>query len=118
VKRIVHLGRVRRARDALRALAAEHPELTTDAARQRLADHLNGEDPMGKTDGKMERALYIRCHDDDIDRLDALHERFPIMSKNQLARAALRIGLAEIEERGGAALEAHPAPKRGRKPAR
>ncbi len=51
------------------------------------------------TDDRLARQVAIRLSDDDMDRLDALAESIPIASRNAIARAALRIGLAALEAR-------------------
>jgi hypothetical protein len=49
------------------------------------------------TDDKLARQVAIRLSDDDMNRLDALTESISIASRNAIARAALRIGLAALE---------------------
>ena len=49
------------------------------------------------TDDNLSRQIAIRLSDDDMARLDALAESIPIASRNAIARAALRIGLAALE---------------------
>ena len=49
------------------------------------------------TDDRLDRQVAIRLSEDDMTRLDALTETIPIASRNAIARAALRIGLAALE---------------------
>ena len=49
------------------------------------------------TDDNLSRQIAIRLSDDDMTRLDALAESIPIASRNAIARAALRIGMAALE---------------------
>jgi hypothetical protein len=102
---VVDLERVRRARAGLRALAADHPELTEPAARRRLAawlaDEARGERMMPKPklpdEERLMVTLGLRLTADEAARLDALVERIPIASRHSIARAALRIGLDALE---------------------
>lgn len=50
------------------------------------------------TDDKLDRQVAIRLSEEDMQRLDALAEIIPIASRNAIARAALRIGLAALEK--------------------
>lgn len=50
------------------------------------------------TDDNLSRQIAIRLSDDDMTRLDALADSIPIASRNAIARAALRIGLAALEK--------------------
>ena len=50
------------------------------------------------TDDNLSRQIAIRLSDDDMQRLDGLAQSIPIASRNAIARAALRIGLAALEE--------------------
>jgi len=61
---------------------------------------------------KHDRALYIRLTSEDIARLEALAEKYPIITRSALARAAMRLGLDAIEENPAVLLE-QPVPKRG-----
>ena len=57
--------------------------------------------------------LSFRVDPGDAERLEALALRFPVLARSTLARAALRVGMAQIERRGLAALEgpeAGPSP--------
>ena len=49
------------------------------------------------TDDNLSRQIAIRLSDDDMTRLDVLAESIPIASRNAIARAALRIGMAALE---------------------
>ena len=49
------------------------------------------------TDDRLDRQVAIRLSEDDMTRLHALTETIPIASRNAIARAALRIGLAALE---------------------
>jgi len=49
-------------------------------------------------DDILSRQIAIRLDETDISRLDALAERIPIASHNAIARAALRIGLEQLEK--------------------
>ena len=49
------------------------------------------------TDDRLARQVALRLSDDDMQRLDTLAEAIPIASRNAIARAALRIGLAALE---------------------
>lgn len=52
---------------------------------------------MTTDDNKLTRQVAIRLSDDDMTRLDALAETIPIASRNAIARAALRLGIAALE---------------------
>jgi hypothetical protein len=49
-------------------------------------------------DDTLSRQIAIRLSEDDLRRLDRLTERVPIASRNAIARAALRLGLAALEK--------------------
>lgn len=49
------------------------------------------------TDDKLARQVALRLSEDDMERLDALAASISIASRNAIARAALRIGLAALE---------------------
>jgi hypothetical protein len=49
------------------------------------------------TDDKLARQVALRLSEEDVNRLDALTDSIPIASRNAIARAALRIGLAALE---------------------
>jgi hypothetical protein len=49
------------------------------------------------TDDRLARQVAIRLSEEDMKRLDDLAESIPIASRNAIARAALRIGLAALE---------------------
>ena len=103
----------RRARRELRALAERHPELTGTAAQARLGSFLDeGQEFDMAKDSKLTEALYVRVAPEDIERLDALAARITIASRNAIARAAMRIGLDELEKDPARLLSA-PPPKRG-----
>jgi len=61
---------------------------------------------------KHDQALYIRLTSEDIARLEALAEKYPIVTRSALARAAMRLGLNAIEADPAVLLE-QPVPKRG-----
>lgn len=44
------------------------------------------------------RQIAIRLAQVDFDRLDALVARIPVVSRNAIARAALRLGIGVLEE--------------------
>jgi hypothetical protein len=102
----IDLARVRRARDALRALAASHPELTDLTTRRRFAEWLTNEGsgdqampkPKVADDVRLEVTLGLRLTAEEGTRLDALVARVPIASKHSIARAAFRLGLDILEE--------------------
>lgn len=68
-------------------------------------------------DEKLTEALYLRIAPDDIRRLDALAERIPVVSRNGIARAAMRLGLAALDADPRRILEGGPPAKRGRRSA-
>lgn len=49
------------------------------------------------TDDRLARQVALRLSEEDMKRLDALADSIPIASRNAIARAALRIGLAALE---------------------
>jgi len=49
------------------------------------------------TDDKLARQVALRLSDEDMERLDALAASISIASRNAIARAALRIGIAALE---------------------
>ena len=49
------------------------------------------------TDDRLGRQVALRLSDEDMQRLDALADSISIASRNAIARAALRIGLAALE---------------------
>ncbi len=49
------------------------------------------------TDERLTEQVALRLSEEDMKRLDALTESIPIASRNAIARAALRIGLAALE---------------------
>ena len=57
--------------------------------------------------------LGIRVTPTDADRLTALAERFPLATRNAIARAALAIGLEAIEENPLILLGEAPKKRRG-----
>ena len=57
-------------------------------------------------------ALALRVAPSDIERIDGLVARIPIANRNSIARAAMRIGLAALEE-DPTRLFAAPPSKRG-----
>ncbi len=61
---------------------------------------------------KLDRTLALRVADADMDRLEAVAARFPIVTPRALARVALRIGLDAIE-RDPKLLLTTPIPQRG-----
>ncbi|MDI3291974.1 hypothetical protein [Polyangium sp. 15x6] len=69
---------------------------------------------MGEDD-KLEKQIAIRLSEEDVGRLDALAKRIPIASRNAIARAALRIGMAAIEEDPARILSADAPVRKPRK---
>jgi hypothetical protein len=65
-------------------------------------------------DERLTEALYLRVAPGDIERLNRLAETIPIASRNAIARAAMRSGLAAIEA-DPATLLRTPMAKRGGK---
>lgn len=59
-----------------------------------------------------DKAIYLRVTEQDLRRLDDLAERYPILKRSSLARAAMRMGLDAIE-RDPTVLLKQPVPKRG-----
>lgn len=49
------------------------------------------------TDDRLARQVALRLSEEDMKRLDALADSIAIASRNAIARAALRIGLAALE---------------------
>jgi hypothetical protein len=49
------------------------------------------------TDDRLGRQVALRLSDEDMKRLDSLADSISIASRNAIARAALRIGLAALE---------------------
>lgn len=71
--------------------------------------------PTTKTqEGTLSKALFLRVGPEDIDRLDALSARLPVVSKNAIARTAMRLGMAILEEDPTRVLDV-PSPRRGRR---
>jgi hypothetical protein len=50
------------------------------------------------TDDRVSHQLAIHLSDHDMKRLDDLTESIPIASRNAIARAALRIGIAALQK--------------------
>jgi len=50
------------------------------------------------TDDRLAHQMALRLSDEDVKRLDALADGIPIATRNAIARAALRIGLASLEK--------------------
>ena len=67
-----------------------------------------------KTDEPLDRALNVRVTAEDVARLDALAERISVVSKNGLARAAMRLGLDILEADPARILGGPPKSKRKR----
>lgn len=65
----------------------------------------------------LERQIAIRLAQVDFDRLDALVARIPVVSRNAIARAALRLGIGFLEEDPARILKQLPSgrAKRGRR---
>jgi hypothetical protein len=131
--KVADLVRVRAGFAALGVLAREHPELTAPAAQARLGRYLGDltrEEERTMTGKPREgRALTanlgIRMSPADLARLDALAQRIPFVSRHGVARAALRLGMAQLEENPARILDAGPtdgeeapAGKRARRPPR
>ena len=53
-------------------------------------------DQMGSRE-KLTKQVSVRLSEPDMERLDALADRISNSSRNAIARAAIRIGLAELE---------------------
>ena len=64
---------------------------------------------------RLARQVAIRLSEEDIARLDALHARMLIASRNAIARAAMRIGLDALEAEPSRIFVDSPPPKRGRR---
>ena len=103
-RRPVDLAAVKRARAGLSELVRAHPELTLSEAQARLSRRLaeefgQEEKPMSrrKTAAELDQVVHFRVTPDDLARLGALAERFPMFSRNAISRAALRVGIAAIE---------------------
>lgn len=70
-----------------------------------------------------EKALYIRISQADIDRLDAVVEEYPFLTRSSLLRIAVRLGLDAIQAdptgttlvRAAKSKPSKAARKRGRK---
>lgn len=56
--------------------------------------------------------IYMRASEQDAKRIDALAEKLPVTSKNAVAVAALRLGLAALEAKPARLLEVGPLPRR------
>lgn len=66
-----------------------------------------------RKDPGLHRQIALRVSDEEAERLEALSARFPIVSRHAIARAALRLGLALLEEDPSRLLEpAAPSRKR------
>lgn len=68
-----------------------------------------------KDEGQLGQTIIVRVTDADVERLDALAERYPALGKrSNAARAALRVGMSAIEEDPGIVMTASApsAPKR------
>ncbi|MBI2943551.1 MAG: hypothetical protein HYY25_05075 [Candidatus Wallbacteria bacterium] len=107
-RRPVDLAAVKRARADLRELVRQHPELTLPENQARLSRRLAEEfgqeespmparSPRRKTAAELVQVVHFRVTPEDLVRLGALAERFPMFSRNALSRAALRVGIAAIE---------------------
>lgn len=57
--------------------------------------------------------IALRISEDEARRIDALAERFPVISKHALIRATMRFGLDFVEEDPTRLLKL-PVPKKGR----
>lgn len=57
---------------------------------------------------KHDQSLYLRMPKKDLDRLDKLIERWPIMNRSSLVRAAVRLGLDVIEGNPALLIEVPP----------
>jgi hypothetical protein len=67
---------------------------------------------------KKSEALFVRLEPAELAALDALVERYPAVSRSQVARVAMRAGLEAIAKNPMLLLEqqsGRPARKRGRK---
>lgn len=117
--RVVDLAAVERVRGELRALVAAHPRLVSPEAQRRLATFLRSEgaddaepetDETTMAEDKLTEIFSMRVHTDDLARLEALEGRLPI-KRQDIARAAMRLGLAALE-RDPAALLSPEATRR------
>jgi hypothetical protein len=52
------------------------------------------------TKERREAAIYVRLTQTELDRLDAIAERYPFLTRSGLAREAMRLGLDAIERQG------------------
>ena len=63
----------------------------------------------------LDKSLFIRCSQEDLDRLDAVSEATSgLVGRTSLARAAMRLGL-DLVERDRSILFGQPVAKRGGK---
>lgn len=101
----VDLRAVARIRGELADLVRANPELVSAEKRDRLAGFLRQqhEGAMATGDDRLTQVLPVRVHPDDLARLDALEQRLPL-KRQDLARAALRLGMAAIERDAAALL--------------
>jgi hypothetical protein len=65
--------------------------------------------------GTLGRQVAIRLTEADVQRLEALVQRIPVVSRNGIARAAIRLGLDLLEEDPTRIVQ-QPVARRGRKP--
>lgn len=130
----IDLTALREGRANLARLAAEHPELTSPEAQERLAAHLAGAaewltpDPDRQTIVDMSvserHAVNIRLDPALMRALDAAAEVAPVLSRHAICRAALHIGLAAIVAdpvqllKAPAEVNEKPAKKRGKRPSK
>jgi hypothetical protein len=75
---------------------------------------------MTKHDAKnpKDQAIFVRVSQAEIDRLDALAERYAFLTRSGLAREAMRVGLDRIEAEGLDALARTDKPKAAKRKAK
>lgn len=99
MKKPVDLAAVRRIRGELRQLVRDHPELTTPEKQARLAGWLADQEEESLTkEPTLTKALHMRITEEDVQHLDHLEAKITIVSRNGIARAALRLGMEQLEK--------------------
>jgi hypothetical protein len=102
----IDMTALREGRANLARLAAEHPELTSPEAQERLAAYLSESDERLTPEGARQtivdmpvaerHTVNIRLDPALVKALDAAAEVAPVLSRHAICRAALHIGLAAI----------------------